>query len=117
MILWITGNSGSGKTTLSRKLAKLIPDSVIIDGDDFRKKTKNRDMSKNGRYLNCLEIGREAYRISVEEKKSVIIAAIAPYRTLRESLTELYNIEFVYLLDRGKKPGKTYPYELPMNYA
>ena len=41
MIIWITGLSGSGKTTLARKLylkiKKKAPNTIWIDGDNFRK--------------------------------------------------------------------------------
>ncbi len=41
MIIWITGLSGSGKTTLARKLYQKIkkktPNTIWIDGDNFRK--------------------------------------------------------------------------------
>ena len=41
MIIWITGLSGSGKTTLARKLYQKIkkkaPNTLWIDGDNFRK--------------------------------------------------------------------------------
>ena len=43
-ILWFTGLSGTGKSTLAKilssKLSQLNFKVKIIDGDDFRKKTK-----------------------------------------------------------------------------
>ena len=50
-ILWFTGLSGSGKSTLtqilSNKLSQLNFKVIIIDGDNFRKKNKNKNNSKN----------------------------------------------------------------------
>ncbi len=41
MIVWLIGLAGAGKTTIGRQLyqewKKLSPNTVIIDGDDFRK--------------------------------------------------------------------------------
>lgn len=114
MILWLTGNSGAGKTTLARKLSSIIPGSIVVDGDEFRAKTKNRDLSKEGRIKNCLAVG--AYAKAQEDGAScVIVSVIAPYRELREKLASDYGVEFVYLLDRGHIANDKYPYELPTN--
>ncbi|MHA2047884.1 MAG: adenylyl-sulfate kinase, partial [Candidatus Thorarchaeota archaeon] len=37
MILWIFGPSGSGKTTQAYILKNLIPNSIVLDGDEMRK--------------------------------------------------------------------------------
>ena len=42
-IIYITGLSGSGKTTISKKLQKLIPNSILLDGDEIRNSI-NRDL-------------------------------------------------------------------------
>ena len=50
-ILWFTGLSGAGKSTLAKilssKLLLLNFKVKIIDGDNFRKKNKNKNNSKN----------------------------------------------------------------------
>ena len=38
MVIWIIGMSGSGKSFLARKLHKRINNSIIVDGDEIRKK-------------------------------------------------------------------------------
>ena len=62
-ILWFTGLSGSGKSTLSTLLFKhLLKNNnklklKIIDGDNFRKKTRNKkNFSRNGIFINNLSI-------------------------------------------------------------
>ena len=44
-VIWFTGLSGVGKTTLSKllskKLLKFNYKIKLVDGDDYRKKTKN----------------------------------------------------------------------------
>ena len=54
-IIWLTGQPGSGKTTLANSLRdtifKKLPnvDLMIIDGDDLRNITINKDYSRKGR--------------------------------------------------------------------
>lgn len=45
--IWITGRSGAGKTTLAHKLSKQI-ESVVIDGDEIRKKFNDDDFTPAG---------------------------------------------------------------------
>ena len=46
-IIWLTGLSGSGKTTISKYLFKLLKKKKFkilkVDGDIFRKKSKNKN--------------------------------------------------------------------------
>ena len=35
MIIGISGGSGVGKTTLSRRIAEILPNSLLINGDIF----------------------------------------------------------------------------------
>ena len=55
-IVWLTGLSGSGKSTLSnivqKKLKKKGHKVLSIDGDIFRKKTKNVDTFTKQNILN-----------------------------------------------------------------
>ena len=59
-IIWLTGQPGSGKTTLANLLknyfntSELYKDKtvVIVDGDDLRDITVNKDYSRKGRENN-----------------------------------------------------------------
>ena len=59
-IIWLTGQPGSGKTTLANLLKKHFNTSesyknktvVIVDGDDLRDITVNKDYSRKGRENN-----------------------------------------------------------------
>ena len=59
-ILWLTGLSGSGKTTIANFLNKKLKKNFkvkVIDGDDFRKKSKNKNsFTKKNIYLNNIAI-------------------------------------------------------------
>ena len=55
-IIWLTGQPGSGKTTLANELKNRIEknskDVMIVDGDDLRNITTNKDYSRKGRENN-----------------------------------------------------------------
>ena len=46
-VLWMTGLPCSGKTTIARKLQKLMPELVVLDGDELRAKSSSRDFSRD----------------------------------------------------------------------
>ena len=43
MIYWFTGQPCAGKTTLAKKLHRIKPNAFMIDGDDLRDLTINKD--------------------------------------------------------------------------
>lgn len=50
MIIAVSGGSGVGKSTLSRKLAEVLPNSLLINGDIFmhgRSKEFEEEILKN----------------------------------------------------------------------
>jgi len=116
-ILWISGNSGSGKTTLAKALAGDHNEAAvtILDGDVIRNAEDNKDFSEEGRYKHCLKVAEEAKRLSFDGH-TVIVAVIAPYKKLRESIQEICGCTFIYL-PGGKEPDKKYPYEWPSDKA
>lgn len=71
MVIWIIGMSGSGKSFLAKKLQKKIKNSVVIDGDEVRKKftynlgyTKT-DREKNSKFIQNLCSFLEKQNITV----------------------------------------------------
>ena len=75
-IIWFTGLSGSGKSTLSLALSKILKKKrykiKIIDGDSFRKKSKNiNKFKKKNIYLNNVSIipsqrlGKQSFHVYV----------------------------------------------------
>jgi len=102
MIILLTGQPNSGKTTLGKALQDLFVRSgvyaILIDGDKLREMTHNYDYSEDGRMRNM----RDAFAIAMAlddtaGKTMVIIALVAPYRAMRESLKEFGGVIECYL--------------------
>jgi adenylyl-sulfate kinase len=97
-IVWLTGLSAAGKTTLATELAgalaRLGVRDKVLDGDQLRA-TICRDLgfSRADREENV----RRIYQLAVEEALLgvvVIVAAIAPYRSLRDQLRDNSPVPF-----------------------
>ena len=60
MVIWIIGMSGSGKSFLAKKLHKRIDNSILVDGDEIRKKFtydlgySKKDREKNSKFIQNL---------------------------------------------------------------
>ena len=89
--LWFTGLSGAGKTTISQRVADRLKREygikiVLLDGDRVRQTlTNNLGFSPANRAENIRQIGQIAHELSLEGS-IVLVAAIAPYRYLRDGL-------------------------------
>jgi adenylylsulfate kinase len=93
--LWFTGLSGSGKTTLSKMVYKDFKQrgfkAELIDGDLVRQIfSKGLTFSKEDRDIHIRRLG---YFSSLLSKNGVIaiVAAIAPYREIRDANRSLIN--------------------------
>ena len=86
-IIWLTGLSGSGKTTIAKKLQKKLKIKNFrikrVDGDTFRKKTKNlKNFSKkniiqnNNLIINHIKIIYKNYDY-------IIVSVISPLKITR----------------------------------
>src|SRR5580658_2379920 len=89
-VLWFTGLSGAGKATVSRLVAdRLIAAGAkveVLDGDEVRRHlSKGLGFSKEDRDENIRRIGYVAELLS-RHGVIVIVAAISPYRAVREEL-------------------------------
>lgn len=92
MIYWFTGQPCAGKTTLAKMLQNHIKDNVyLIDGDDLRDLTTNKDYSINGRVNNVNTAQKIAHYLH-NQGQNVIVSLIAPYIDQRE--------DFKYMLDK-----------------
>jgi adenylylsulfate kinase-like enzyme len=98
MIYWFTGQPCAGKTTLAKMLENHIKDNVyLIDGDDLRDLTTNKDYSINGRVNNVNTAQKIAHYLH-NQGQDVIVSLIAPYIDQREDfkyligkdITEIY---------------------------
>ncbi len=91
-VVWLTGLSGAGKSTLANHLEPLLRQhglSVeVLDGDIVRTNlSKGLGFSKEDRDTNIRRIGFVA-NLLARNGVAVIVAAISPYRAVRDELRE-----------------------------
>jgi adenylylsulfate kinase len=98
-IIWLTGLSGSGKSTIAQGLYDILRfhhEIEILDGDDVRKNLSSElGFSKEDRDLNIRRIGYVA-NLLTKHGVHVIVAAISPYRAIRDELKNGLNMIEVY---------------------
>ena len=119
MIYWFTGQPCAGKTTLAKKLHTLKPHAFMIDGDDLRELTTNKDYSINGRVNNINTAQKLAHYLH-NQGKDVIVAVVAPYVDQREDFKKLLggNIKEIYVHTtdvRERDHFKSIAYTPPLN--
>ena len=92
-IVWFTGLSGSGKTTLAEAVSRILADAghpvELLDGDVIRSHfSKGLGFSPKDRAEN---VRRIAYVADLLARHGVIVlvAVIAPYRSIREEIRRL----------------------------
>ncbi len=88
--LWFTGLSGAGKTTLTNELVPQLKARgvkvEVLDGDEVRTNlSKGLGFSKEDRDTNIRRIGYVA-RLLSRNGVGVIVAAISPYRDVRDEI-------------------------------
>lgn len=94
-VFLLTGLSGAGKTTLATKLLKTDLGSpfVLLDGDEMRKgMCSDLGFSAKDRAENIRRMGEMA-KLLAAQGYNVLIAAIAPYESLRQSLASIVGNE------------------------
>ena len=120
-IIWLTGQPGSGKTTLAKGIHKKISEKyskekiIIVDGDDLRNITTNKDYSRKGRENNIITAQKIAHFLS-NKNFIVIVALVAPYLKIRENFKSITSVSEVYLHTsevRGREHFFADDYEKP----
>jgi adenylylsulfate kinase len=117
MIIHFIGQPGAGKSTLAAEIAKIVPNPMIIDGDEMREIFKNKDYSQEGRRRNLTN----AYNIArfLDAKGfTPILALVSPYLDLREELKESAETVEIFLQTsdiRGRENFFVSDYEEPVN--
>ena len=87
-LIWITGLAGSGKSTLAREvfaqLKKNHPNSVLLDGDQFREIIGNDvGYDDEGRLVNAWRIARMC-RFLCEQQIHVVCATMSLYKEIHD---------------------------------
>jgi len=90
MVYLITGKAGAGKTHYARVLAKELQEDEgyqvkLLDGDTFRKETKNKDFTDKGRIANLIKAARQA-RDWEWDGYVVVLSFIAPEKEWRDMM-------------------------------
>ncbi len=120
-IIWLTGQPGSGKTTLAEAIHKKISEKyskkkiMIVDGDDLRNITINKDYSRKGRENNIITAQKIAHFLS-NKNFIVIVALVAPYLKIREDFKSITSVLEIYLHTsevRGREHFFADDYEKP----
>ena len=76
----MTGLPCSGKTTIAKKLQKLIPALVVLDGDELRAQSSSSDFSREG--IN--ENNRKVANLAKDVSKPVCVSLISPFKKNRD---------------------------------
>ena len=120
-IIWLTGQPGSGKTTIANAICEKISKEhsrkniIIVDGDDLRDITTNKDYSREGREHNIITAQKIAHFLC-NKNFIVIVALIAPYLSIRENFKSITPVLEVYLHTdeiRGREHFFVKDYEKP----
>ncbi len=99
LTLWFTGLPGAGKSTLARRVAETLVGRglrvELLDGDEFRASlSSDLGFSKEDRDINVRRIGFVA-RLLSRNGIVAIVAAISPYRAIRDEVRRQHEAPFV----------------------
>jgi len=86
-VLWMTGLPCSGKTSIARKLQKLMPELVVLDGDELRAQSSSSDFSREGINENNRKVANMAKDFSMS--KPVCVSLISPFKENREDARKI----------------------------
>lgn len=115
-IYWITGQPGCGKTELGKCIKKHFIHSLIIDGDDIREISNNKDYSEEGRRKN-IETAQILSKYVCKIGYRPIVTMVSPYRDQREEFKKNNDVVEIYLHTtdiRGREDFFVSNYEPPL---
>ena len=104
MVILVTGKAGAGKTHYAKALTEELQidgvDVVMIDADEYRGKTQNKDFSDAGRTKNLVGAAKLAAEFE-REGKTVIMAFIAPRRVWRTTMRQYWKVSRIVYIPGG----------------
>ncbi len=115
MVYLITGKAGAGKTHYAEALAKELQEEGyqvrMLDGDTFRKKTKNKDYTDKGRIANLNKAARQA-REWERAGYMIICSFVSPRKKWRNMMRSFWK-ESLLIYIPGGTLWKDTTYEKP----
>lgn len=112
-IIWLTGQSGAGKSTLAQALKQIMPNAVMLDGDEMRESISlGAGFSKEDREAHNLRVARLALVLS--KQAPVVVSVIAPFEETRKKVDALIKPTWVYV-KRDLPVDPERPYQEPTN--
>jgi len=102
MIVALLGGAGAGKTTIAKRMERYIKDSFVIDGDELRAETSNKDIGVSGREAN-MHLGYSRARRLADLGFTVFIAMQAPIKEIRDQYLDENDIEVI-IENHGDNP-------------
>ncbi len=129
MVIWLTGKSGAGKTTIAHLIGQKIG-GCVLDADIIRKTYwPELGYTKEDRDKSVFRMAMLAQLCMKISSRTMIVAAISPYREMRNKARELCSPNFIevyvtcpdWLLQQRDTKGLYQqgidqgPYEPPLN--
>ncbi len=110
MIVALLGKAGAGKTTIAKAMNKYVEDSVVIDGDELRKATKNFNLETAGREAN-IRLGYSRAKALSALGHTVFVAMQAPIKRIRDEYLSNGDVE-VLVINNGNNPKDDMGYNI-----
>jgi len=113
MLIWVTGRPKAGKSTLSRFLKTIIPNSILLDGDELRA-IYNFDLyTDEDRTWWMKAVGSHALNLEAQGYNP-IVALVSPISSVRKEILTWFTDPILIYVDGDEShmwPGSTY--EIP----
>ena len=101
-VVWLTGLSGSGKTTIAKKLQKKLKVKNLkikrVDGDSFRKKTKNLKNFSKKNIIQNNNLIIDYIKIILKNYDYLIVSVISPLRQTRLRAKKIFGKDYFEVL-------------------
>ncbi len=101
-VVWLTGLSGSGKTTIAKKLQKKLKVKNLkikrVDGDSFRKKTKNLKNFSKKNIIQNNNLIIDYIKIILKNYDYLIVSVISPLRQTRQRAKNIFGKNYFEVL-------------------
>ena len=101
-VVWLTGLSGSGKTTIAKKLLEKLKAKNFkikrIDGDTFRKKTKNLKNFSKKNIIQNNNLIIDNIKIILKNYDYIIVSVISPFKLTRLRAKNIFGKNYFEIL-------------------